>query len=69
MASRDDNKVAYKLYVSKPWRRCREGYLKSKGYLCERCLSIGLYTPATEVHHKIRITAENINDPSITLNW
>ena len=29
----------------------------------------GLIVPGDEVHHKIRLTPENITDPSIALNW
>ena len=36
--------------------------------LCERCLRRGFITPGEAVHHKIYITAENINDTSVTLN-
>ena len=37
--------------------------------LCERCLARGLIRQGDEVHHKIRLTPENINDPNISLNW
>ena len=36
--------------------------------MCERCLADGMIVPAEEVHHKIRLTPENINDPTIALN-
>jgi len=58
-----------KFYSTKRWQQCREAYKKSKGYLCERCLANGIVRPATEVHHKIRLTPSNIYDESITLNW
>lgn len=29
----------------------------------------GLYRAGVIVHHKIHITPENINDPSVVLNW
>ena len=60
---------AEKLYKSKTWQKCRQGYIKSVGGLCEKCLEQGRYAPAVIVHHKIPITANNINDPNITLNW
>ncbi|MFR4009312.1 MAG: hypothetical protein ACLT0Y_08605 [Christensenellales bacterium] len=28
---------AERFYNSDAWRACREGFLQSKGYLCERC--------------------------------
>lgn len=56
-------------YRSKAWQRCRNAYAKSVGGLCERCLACGVYTPGEIVHHKREITVDNINNPSITLNW
>lgn len=56
-------------YKSKRWQECREAYAKSKGYLCERCKAKGILKPGVIVHHKIHITQENINDPSVTLDW
>lgn len=56
-------------YRSKVWQRCRNAYAKSVGGLCERCLACGIYTPGEIVHHKREITADNIGDPSITLDW
>ena len=52
-----------------PWKRCRASYLASVGNLCERCLKAGLIVPADQVHHKTKLTPENLNDPAITLNW
>ena len=54
-----------KFYRSKEWQRCREAYIQSVKGLCERCTSpvAGLI-----VHHKIVLTPQNINDPSVTLN-
>lgn len=33
------------------------------------CLQEGRITAGELVHHKIWLTADNINDPDITLNW
>lgn len=60
---------AKKLYKSKAWQSCRNGYLKSKGGLCENCLKKGLIVPAEIVHHKVHLSEENIDDESITLNY
>ena len=60
---------AHGFYRSIAWQQCRAAYVKSKSGLCERCLKMGLDTPGAEVHHKVRLTPENINDPSVTLNW
>lgn len=60
---------ARKLYSSTAWKRCREAYAKSKGNLCEVCLSKGIYKPGEIVHHKQPLTPENVNDPHVSLNW
>lgn len=60
---------AESFYKSKTWQRCRAGFVKSKGGLCERCLSKGIYRPGEIVHHKIHLTPGNISDPNITLSW
>lgn len=53
---------AEKFYKSKEWQDCREAFLQSKFYICERCGGV-----ATIAHHKVYLTPENINDPMITL--
>ena len=53
-----------KFYNSKEWNRCRETFKQSKHGICERC---GM--PGEEVHHKIYLSPDNINDPYITLGW
>ena len=60
---------AKSFYKSKAWQRCRAGYVKSVGGLCEDCLKKGIYTPGEIVHHKVHLTPDNINDPDISLNW
>lgn len=60
---------ARKFYSSIGWQQCRNAYLKSVGGLCERCKAKGLIVPAEEVHHKVKLTAENIDKPDIVLNW
>ena len=54
---------------SKAWQKCRAGYIKSVGGLCERCLMRGLIVPGVIVHHKCYLTPDNIDDTSVTLNW
>lgn len=59
-------------YVSWEWRKRRKKILKSRHYLCERCLKRGIIETGSkkqplEVHHKIPLTDDNINDPNITL--
>ena len=56
-------------YNTKAWQECREAYAKSQRYLCENCLAKGLYIPGEIVHHIIELNPDNINDPSVTLNF
>ena len=56
-------------YTGRKWRSISREYARSKNYLCERCLKKGLVVPYEEVHHKIRLTLENINNPDIAFNW
>lgn len=58
-----------RFYNSKAWKDTREAYKRSVGGLCERCLKQGLYVPGEIVHHKIHLTSDNVNDPSVTLNY
>ena len=60
---------AESFYTGKSWKDCRKAFAKSKGGLCERCLAKGYFKAGDIVHHKIPITAENINRPEITMNW
>lgn len=59
---------AKRFYKSKAWQQCRRAYIFKVHGLCERCLSKGIYTPGVIVHHKVLLTASNINDPSVSLN-
>ena len=60
---------AHEFYKSWPWIRCSKAYRVERSNLCERCLAKGLIVPGDVVHHKIKLTPENINDPAISLNW
>jgi len=51
-------------YNSREWERCRDGFMKSKYYICESCGGVAIIA-----HHKKYITPENINDPNIILDW
>lgn len=57
-----DYAVAF--YKSNEWVKCRDGFMGSKYYICERCGEL-----AKICHHKTYITPQNISDPNITLNW
>lgn len=64
-----DKDFADAFYTTNAWRKCREAYKKYRQGLCERCMSKGLIVPAVEVHHKVRLTQENINNTDVTLNF
>lgn len=56
-------------YGSPAWKSCREAYRKKARGLCEMCLKQGQWTPGEIVHHKIELTPQNVNDPSVSLNF
>lgn len=56
-------------YNSEAWKSTRRAYAKSVGGLCERCEDNGKIKAGEIVHHKVWLTPENINDPTITLGW
>jgi len=60
---------AERFYGGDAWKACREAFLQSKGYLCERCSTAADPVIARIAHHRIYLTRENINDPQITLAW
>lgn len=60
---------AIAFYHSKEWLKCRAGYIASVFGLCERCRVKGILTKGKIVHHKIKLTAQNISDPDVSLNW
>lgn len=66
---RDMRSIDSSFYKTAAWKKCRAGYIKSVGGLCERCLAKGLIVPGYIVHHKIHLTQDNVMDPSITLNY
>ena len=55
-------------YRSKAWRNGREVVIARSHGLCERCLRKGELTPGHIVHHKIALTPENIDDPTVSLD-
>ena len=63
-----------KFYTSWTWRKCRKAFAEARGNLCERCLSRGVIEAGSkeqplEAHHKIPLTAQNVKDPKVSLNW
>lgn len=59
---------AKKFYRSKSWLNVRDLVMARAGGLCERCLANDRLTAATLVHHTTPLTAENFNDPEVSLN-
>ena len=55
-------------YAGKEWKDCRKSFISEKKGLCEKCLEMGLYNPGEIVHHLVKLTPENIGDPTISLN-
>ena len=56
-------KELHRFYKSKEWLLARTIKINATQGKCERCGAIG-----EEVHHKERLTVENVNDTSISLN-
>lgn len=59
---------AHKFYHSKAWQDVRSLAWDRAHGLCERCASQGETVPADVIHHKIPLSAENVNNLSISLN-
>lgn len=53
---------ARSFYASKAWRAARAQALRRDSYTCQSCGG-----HATEVHHIVELTPENIHDPRIAL--
>lgn len=58
---------AKSFYNSKEWRECRNGFIKSVFGLCKNFKVC--HRPGVIVHHTVRLTPDNIDDPNVTLNW
>lgn len=67
------------LYKSKKWEKLRAHCMERAvtmadgrvcpPYMCERCFErTGKLVPAEIAHHKVFVNAQNVNDPSVTLN-
>ena len=67
--SKSTETFARDFYRSWAWIKCQRAYKQSRGRMCERCLKKGLLVPGEEVHHKVRLTPDNLNDPEIALNF
>lgn len=62
-------------YNSTAWRNTSRGYAAWRCHICEMCGNKNVdpnarpYYRQFIVHHRIPLTAENVNDPEISLNW
>lgn len=55
---------AEQFYNSEAWRSCRDAFLQSKGYLCERCSTPHNPVAAKIAHHKT-VGLSNILDSEL----
>ncbi|WP_329757492.1 HNH endonuclease [Acidaminococcus intestini] len=53
-----------RFYDSKSWKDLARLSREKKHFICDKCGRPG----ATQVHHIIELTPDNINNPSISLN-
>jgi 5-methylcytosine-specific restriction endonuclease McrA len=56
-------KILHKFYKSTEWQLARQIKIQNVNGKCERCGAIG-----EEVHHIIKLTINNVNDTSISLD-
>ena len=56
-------KVLHNFYKSDTWKLAREIKIRLVNGRCERCGGIG-----QEVHHRQRVTVDNVEDASVSLN-
>ena len=55
--------IRERFYHSAIWKRAKQEKIMMAKGICERCGRRG-----TEVHHKIPLTDENVDDPNIAIN-
>lgn len=56
-------KILHNFYKSAAWQVARQIKYQEQDGRCERCKRVG-----EEVHHKIRLTVDNVSDTSVSLN-
>lgn len=56
-------KALHNFYKSETWKLAREIKIRKVDCRCERCGGIGI-----EVHHRHRLTVDNVEDTSISIN-
>ena len=55
-------------YGGAAWKSVRDFCFRRDKGLCQDCLQRGLVTAAEEVHHTVRLSSLNHNDPDVSLN-
>lgn len=56
-------KILHNFYKSAAWQVARQIKYQEQDGRCERCKRVG-----EEVHHRIRLTVDNVSDTSVSLN-
>lgn len=56
--------ISESFYRQKAWKDCRNAYMSSKHYICERCGDV-----ATICHHKEWLNDMNVLDPLIAYGF
>lgn len=62
-------KELQQFYNSKTWKQVRQNYLQQVNYICERCSSAGVVTPAKIVHHITYLNLNNYQDINVSLSF
>lgn len=57
-------RIGQELYNSAAWHKLRLSYMSSRNWICERCGQ-----PATICHHRQHLTAENVDNAGVALNF
>lgn len=65
----EDRKAQKAFYNSKAWIECRDAYRSQSKGLCERCLAKGIIKAGDHVHHKIRMSLEQLSNPEVAYNF
>lgn len=57
-------KTLQQFYSSRTWQKCRTSFLQWENFVCNRCKGV-----ATLAHHREYLTADNMHDYKIALDW
>ncbi|MDO0995577.1 HNH endonuclease [Staphylococcus borealis] len=56
--------ISQSFYRSTTWKKCRNAYMQSQNYICERCGGL-----AVICHHKEWLNEDNYINPHIAYGW